>query len=84
MPSSSSNTSTFSVETYDISSKDSFKYMVDKTSLNNLLVASFGTITNVSIIPSTNIANWLTTYTFSFVPSHNVVRNGKLLIVFPA
>jgi len=83
MPQSSSNTSTFSIETYDISTKDSLKYMVDKTSINNLLVASFGTITNVSIVPSTFTANRNTMYTFSFVPSHNVVKNGKILIVFP-
>jgi len=57
MPSSSSNTSTFSAETYDISSKDSLRYMVDKLSVNNLLVASFGTINNVSITPNIMVSN---------------------------
>ncbi len=57
--------------------------MVDKTSVNNLLVAAFGTIHNAVITPAVLVSNWQTTYTFSFIPSHNVVKNGKLLIIFP-
>ncbi len=83
MPKTAAPTSLFSLETRLISAKDGLSYVVDKTSQVNMLRATHGKINEPKITPASLVANVKTTYTISFIPTHDIVVNGKISVTLP-
>ena len=83
MPKSSAPTGVFRFETQVISQYDCQAYTVDRTSGNDLLTATYGDLISVSVTPDSTQAYTLTKSTFSLVPSHDVLKNGMIIIHLP-
>ena len=82
MPGTTAPTGTFTYETVLVSS--SIDYVIDKSTYTNMITGTAGAITTASATPSSFVANALTTYTFSFQAEHEIVKDAKIIIVFPA
>ena len=83
MPKSSAPTGVFRFETQVISQYDCIAYTVDRMSDNNLLTATYGDLLSVSVTPEVTVAFTETKYTFELVPSHDILKNGKIIIQIP-
>ena len=87
MPSTTASTGSYifqSVLAVDDTNNDTIDYVIDKTTYTNLITASAGTLTTVTITPDSTVANNVTTYTISFVNTHEIVQNGQILVQFPS
>ena len=63
---------------------DSALYSVDTVSNAGLFVATVGTITSASVVPTSFVAYTTTTYTFTFVAQHAILQNGYFIISIPS
>jgi hypothetical protein len=82
MPATTAPTGIFSFESVFLDGD--IDYVIDKSSFSNLITATTGAINSASVTPSTTNANDLATYTFSFVNTHEIVQDGKILIILPS
>jgi hypothetical protein len=62
----------------------SIDYVIDRSTYTNLFSAVAGSLSSVVVTPISYNAYDTTTYSFSFVNSHQIVQNGKIYIVFPS
>jgi hypothetical protein len=59
-------------------------YSVDSSSKSGLFVSTVGSMTDATATPTSKFAYITTTYTFSFIPRHDVLQNGIVKVTLPS
>ena len=87
MPSTTASTGSYIFQSVLVvidTNNETIEYVIDKATYTNLITASAGTLTTVNITSASTVANDVTTYTITFVNTHEIVRNGQILVQFPS
>lgn len=82
MPGTTADTGSFIYQSVLVSS--GVDYVIDKSTYTNMITATAGTLSIVSITPTSKVANSVTTYTITFNNTHEIVQNGQIVVAFPS